>query len=179
MCVYVCGCAITVCPISDQCPASPLPHLTGQYAKLSCCSSTPPRPDLHAKLLNFSSDITIIHRPSFLARQLCMLGSNGRAYHWTVQLPLVPHATRRDERMAQLQVVVNDVLAQATQARRRHVSVEGQTVVSITHRMRLVQDDPSHTSLQEVYDAHCLSQVGRCLCVCVCVCVCVRVYVSV
>ena len=86
-----------------------------------------------------------------------MLGSDGRAYHWVVQCPLVPHATRRDERMAQLHIVVNDVLAHAVQARRRHVSVAGQTVVSITHRMRLVEDDPSHCSLQEVYDAHCLA----------------------
>lgn len=60
--------------------------------------------------------------------------------------------------MAQLTKVLNDILAHSIQARRRHVCLVGKVVVPMTPRMRLVCDDLHLTSLQEVYEAHCVRQ---------------------
>merc|ERR1740138_683158 len=55
-------------------------------------------------------------------------------------------------------MVLNDILARSPQTRRRHVSLGTLTVVPITPRMRLLEDDSTFTTLHDVYEAHCATE---------------------
>jgi hypothetical protein len=125
-------------------------EIPGQYSKIF----SEPRPELHAKLLRFGSQVTTRQRHGTSQRRLTMIGSNGQAYHFNVMFA-IPHATRTDERMMQLHTMVQQLLSKHVQAQRRNLSVQVPTVVPITPRMRLIEDNPAFTSLGEVYESDC------------------------
>ncbi len=131
-------------------------EIPGQYFK-AATSSMAPRPELHTKLVRFGSYVHFESRAASLSRRLTMLGSDGKARHWLVQMTLT-HITRRDERMAHMTMVLNDILARNPQTRRRHVSLGTLTVVPITPRMRLLEDDATFTTLHDVYESHCAAE---------------------
>eukprot|EP00611_Tribonema_gayanum_P023716 TRINITY_DN5051_c0_g1_i1.p1 TRINITY_DN5051_c0_g1~~TRINITY_DN5051_c0_g1_i1.p1 ORF type:complete len:1274 (+),score=406.51 TRINITY_DN5051_c0_g1_i1:441-3824(+) len=118
-------------------------YAAGMYKEL--------KPETHAKLLRFHSQICLLNRAASLQRRMCMLGSNGRSYHFITHLT-APHITKSDERVAQLHGVVKRLLEKHYASRRRDICVHVPIVVLITPRMRMTEDMTTATSLGEIYE---------------------------
>jgi hypothetical protein len=109
-----------------------------------------PKPKLHAKAHRFAQRVEVLHRHGFSQRRVGIIGSDGRSYHFLVQFA-IPHLTRSDERAAQLRAILNRFLHKGVEARRRCLSFAIDAVVPVTPRVRLVRDDPTRVSLEDVY----------------------------
>jgi transformation/transcription domain-associated protein len=71
-----------------------------------------------------------------------------------VQNPAARHG-RREERIIQLFRILNGVLQRRKESRMRNLSFHLPIIVPLAPHVRLVQDDPSYCSLQEIYEDHC------------------------
>ncbi len=125
-------------------------EIPGQYLK----SFEEPKPELHAMLLRFDSQVIVHQKQGATMRCLGMLASNGHMYYFNVMFA-IPQTTRTDERMVQLHTVVEELLGKHVQARRRDLVIHAPSVVPITPRMRLIENSLSYVSLGEVYEASC------------------------
>ncbi len=125
-------------------------EIPGQYIK----SFEEPKPELHAILLRFDSQVVVRQKHGATTRCLGMLASNGHTYFFSVTFAF-PQMTRTDERMVQLHTVVEQLLGKHVQARRRDLVVHTPSVIPITPRMRLIEDSLSYISLGEVYEMSC------------------------
>ncbi len=125
-------------------------EIPGQYIK----SFEEPKPELHAMLLRFDSQVVVRQKQGATMRCLGMLASNGHTYYFNVMFA-IPQTTRTDERMVQLHTIVEELLGKHVQARRRDLVIHTPSVIPITPRMRLIENSLSYVSLGEVYEASC------------------------
>lgn len=125
-------------------------EVPGQYV-----ADKEPMTDLHVKLHHVDSNVNIVHRNGYSQRELTLLGHNGRSYSFLVQFA-VPHATRTDERIMQLHMLVNQLLSKYNGARKRDLTLHVPLVIPITPRVRLLGNTPHFTSLAEVYENYCI-----------------------
>jgi transformation/transcription domain-associated protein len=86
-----------------------------------------------------------------------MIGSNGSTHTFNVQMPAARHC-RREERLTQLFRIMNSVLRKRKEARRRNLQFHLPTAVALAPQLRLVQNDSSYVSLQDVFDKFCATQ---------------------
>eukprot|EP00953_Heterococcus_sp_UTEX-ZZ885_P013241 7567-Heterococcus_DN1.PRE.1 len=122
-------------------------EIPGQYST----SYTELKPELHARLLRFHSQVSVLHRYGYSQRRFSMLGSDGQRHFFLVQFA-TPHSTRSDERVMQLHVVMKRLLEKNYEARRRDMHIHIPLVIPITPRMRLMEDNTSFTSLGELHE---------------------------
>jgi transformation/transcription domain-associated protein len=132
---------------------SALVEIPGQYAPTSSSAlDTRPFPELHAKLIHFHQTLEVVSSPSKqdqMVRQITMIGSDGKKYRFSLELA-IPYWTRTDERSAQLQYVMNNILRKDIQASRRYLSVRPNAVIPVAQRMRMTANEPSFTSLDSL-----------------------------
>jgi hypothetical protein len=119
--------------------------IPGQYL-----TDREPTTQHHVKLVSFGSKIDVLHRTGFSQRRLSLLGSNGHEYHFLVQFE-IPHMTRSDERMMQFHEFMNRVMDKCIVTRKRNLRASVPVVIPVTPRVRLIQDNPSNVSMQEMY----------------------------
>jgi transformation/transcription domain-associated protein len=132
---------------------SALVEIPGQYAPTSSSAlDTRPFPELHAKLIHFHQTLEVVSSPSKqdqMVRQITMIGSDGKKYRFSLELA-IPYWTRTDERSAQLQYVMNNILQKDIQTSRRYLSVRPNVVIPVAQRMRMTANEPSFTSLDSL-----------------------------
>jgi len=90
-------------------------------------------------------------------RRITMIGHNGTPYTFNVQMPAARHC-RREERLVQLFRIMNCVLRRRKESRRRNLQFHLPAAVPLGTQLRLVQNDSSYVSMQEIYDDYALSR---------------------
>ncbi|EIW69900.1 hypothetical protein TREMEDRAFT_71446 [Tremella mesenterica DSM 1558] len=109
------------------------------------------------KIARFSSKAELGRGHGHCFRRVIMIGSNGATYTWNVQLPAARHC-RREERLTQLFRIMNSVMKKRVETRRRNLQFHLPTAVALAPQLRLVQNDSSYVSLQDIYDDYCNKQ---------------------
>ncbi|BEJ12109.1 hypothetical protein CspHIS471_0205690 [Cutaneotrichosporon sp. HIS471] len=87
----------------------------------------------------------------FCFRRITMIGHNGTPYTFNVQMPAARHC-RREERLVQLFRIMNCVLRKRKESRRRNLQFHLPTAIALGTQLRLIQNDASYVSMQEIYD---------------------------
>lgn len=109
------------------------------------------------KILRFSPKAELGRGHGHCFRRITMIGSNGSLYTFNVQMPAARHC-RREERLTQLFRIMNSVLKRRKEARRRNLQFHVPTAIALAPQLRLVQNDSSYVSLQDVFDDYCQSK---------------------
>jgi len=109
------------------------------------------------KILRFSPKAELGRGHGHCFRRITMLGSNGSSYTFNVQMPAARHC-RREERLTQLFRIMNSVLKRRKEARRRNLQFHLPTAIALAPQLRLVQNDSSYVSLQDIFDDFCQSK---------------------
>ncbi|KAK4687186.1 transformation/transcription domain-associated protein, partial [Tremellales sp. Uapishka_1] len=107
--------------------------------------------DEFVKIARFSPKAELGRGHGFCFRRLAMIGSNGSIHSFSVQLPAARHC-RREERLTQLFRIMNSVLRKRKESRRRNLQFHLPTAVALAPQLRLVQNDSSYVSMQDIYD---------------------------
>lgn len=87
-------------------------------------------------------------------RRLKIRGHDGSIHPFAIQHP-TPRHSRREERMLQLFRIFNTTLSKKKETRRRNLQFHLPFMIPLSPAIRMIQDDASYVSLQEVYDDHC------------------------
>ncbi|CAJ0636389.1 15982_t:CDS:10, partial [Entrophospora sp. SA101] len=90
----------------------------------------------------------------FCYRRLTIRGHDGSLHPFAVQYPSARHS-RREERMLQLFRILNSVIEHHKESRKRNLSFHLPLIIPFAPQVRIVQDDPSYCSLQDIYEDHC------------------------
>jgi len=124
-------------------------EIPGQYL-----TDQEPTVDQNVVLHRFHPDVKVHHTHGFSHRRIGMRGNNGKQYSFLVQYS-ISHITRSDERMMQVYVLFNRMMAKYKETRNRNLVFHVPLVVPLTHRLRLMQTNEAHISLEEVYEQSC------------------------
>jgi transformation/transcription domain-associated protein len=118
------------------------------------------------KIARFSPRAELGRGHGHCFRRISMIGGNGTQYTFNVQMPAARHC-RREERLTQLFRIMNrsvtiriaarsrlisSVLKKRKESRRRNLQFHLPTAIPLAPQLRLVQNDQSYISLQDVYD---------------------------
>ncbi len=106
------------------------------------------------RIERFLPDVDLVRTVGACHRRLKIRGHDGSLHSFAVQHPAARHC-RREERIAQLFRMLNSALAKKKESRRRCLNFHLPLMIPLAPHIRLVQDDPSYTSLQAVYEDHC------------------------
>ncbi|OZJ06116.1 hypothetical protein BZG36_01053 [Bifiguratus adelaidae] len=93
---------------------------------------------------------------SFLAvhRQFTIRGHDGSLHPFTVHQP-TPRLARREERIVQMFRVLSGVLERRKESRMRNLTFHLPAIVPLAPQLRIIQDDPSYATLQDIYEDYC------------------------
>ncbi|KAJ3344480.1 hypothetical protein HDU83_005150 [Entophlyctis luteolus] len=96
-------------------------------------------------------------------RRLTVRGHDGSLHPFVVQHPAA-RSCRREERIVQLFRIFNgklirSILERKKESRRRGLQLHLPIIVPLAPLVRIVQDDPSYKTLQDIYEEHC-SEAG-------------------
>ena len=107
-----------------------------------------------ARIQRFSPSLDIIRGHASCSRRITIRGHGGTVHPFIVQHPAGRHG-RREERIVQLFRIFNTILERKKESRRRNLKFYLPILVPLAPQVRLVQDDPSYETLQEIYEYHC------------------------
>jgi transformation/transcription domain-associated protein len=107
-----------------------------------------------AKISRFAPTLEVARGFGFFFRRLTMIGTNGTSYIFAVQSPSGRHC-RREERLTQLFRIMNTVLQKRKESRKRNLSIHLPAAIPLAPALRLVTNDSSYLTLQDVFDDHC------------------------
>ena len=102
----------------------------------------------------FQSEIDILRSHLSCMRRLTILGHDGSVNPFIVQHPAARHC-RREERIIQLFRILNSILERKKETRSRNISYYLPTIIPLAPQIRLVQNDSSFATLQEIFEKHC------------------------
>ncbi|KAJ1975068.1 transcription-associated protein 1, partial [Dimargaris xerosporica] len=105
----------------------------------------------------FLPEVTLVRGHGYCHRRIHIRGHNGVVYPFIVQQPL-PRQSRREERMLQMFRIFDRMLDTQRESRRRELSFTLPIIVPFAPQLRIVQDDPTYFSLQEVYEDYARRQ---------------------
>jgi transformation/transcription domain-associated protein len=108
------------------------------------------------RIARFHPRIEMCRGFGFCFRRITMIGHNGTPYTFNVQMPAARHC-RREERLVQLFRIMNCVLRKRKESRRRNLQFHLPVAVALGTQLRLVQNDRSYVTLQEIYDDYAFS----------------------
>lgn len=108
------------------------------------------------RIARFHPRVELCRGFGFCFRRITMIGHNGTPYTFNVQMPAARHC-RREERLVQLFRIMNCVLRKRKESRRRNLQFHLPTAVALGTQLRLIQNDSSYVSLQEIYDDYAFS----------------------
>ncbi|GJN92776.1 hypothetical protein Rhopal_005814-T1 [Rhodotorula paludigena] len=87
-------------------------------------------------------------------RRLTILGQDGSVHQFMIQIPTT-RTSRREERIMQLFRMLNCTLANRKESRKRNLQFTVPIVVPFSPSVRIVENDASIVSLQEILESHC------------------------
>lgn len=108
----------------------------------------------HVIVQRFDPIVTVHHSHGFSNRRIGMMGDDGKPHYFFVQYQ-INHITRSDERMMQLYVLLNRLMRNYKETRKRHLVHHVPIVIPLTHRLRLAATDPGHITLEDIYEESC------------------------
>ncbi|KAI9104837.1 hypothetical protein DFS34DRAFT_691063 [Phlyctochytrium arcticum] len=105
----------------------------------------------------FEPEVDLIRGYLACHRRFTIRGHDGTFHPFSVQHPAARHC-RREERIIQLFRILNNVLERRKESRRRNLSFHLPIIVPLAPTVRLVQDDPSYITLQEIWEDYCVQK---------------------
>ncbi|CAB4408939.1 unnamed protein product [Rhizophagus irregularis] len=102
----------------------------------------------------FLPDVEVVRAHGFCYRRVTIRGHDGSLHPFAVQHPSVRHS-RREERIIQLFRILNSVLERRKESRKRNLSFHLPLIIPLAPQIRIIQDDSSYCSLQDIYEDHC------------------------
>ena len=108
----------------------------------------------HTLLQRFDTIVQLHHSHGFSNRRIAMMGDDGKPYYFLVQYQIT-HITRSDERMMQLYVLLNRLMRNYKETRKRHLVHHVPIVIPLSPRLRLYATDPGHVTLEDIYEESC------------------------
>ncbi|KAJ3116271.1 hypothetical protein HDU96_010045 [Phlyctochytrium bullatum] len=102
----------------------------------------------------FMPDVEAIRTHVNCLRRITIRGHDGSMNTFIVQHPANRHC-RREERIVQMFRIFNSILERKKESRRRNLSFHLPVIVPLAPLIRLVQDDTSYVTLQEIFEDHC------------------------
>ncbi|TDZ59852.1 Transcription-associated protein 1 [Colletotrichum trifolii] len=106
------------------------------------------------RIERFLPNVDLVRSVSASYRRLQMRGHDGSIHSWAVQHPAARHC-RREERILQLFRQLNQTLARRKESRRRDLQFTLPLMVPLAPHIRIVQEDTSYITLQNIYEDHC------------------------
>lgn len=130
-------------------------EIPGQYVPNSdTFQDSKPCPEVHAKLIRFSSQVSVIRRNEQLVRRVGMVGSDGKTHLFLLQFA-IPYWTRTDERTTQIHYLVDKVLRRDIMSSRCHLSTKPTAIIPIAQRLRMTSERTMRVSLDDVLRQYC------------------------
>lgn len=108
------------------------------------------------KIGRFAPTVDVVRGVGLCFRRIHMIGTTGSVHSFAVQAPSGRHC-RREERLTQLFRIMNSVLQRRKESRKRHLCIHLPAAIPLAPTLRLVTNDASYRSLQDVLDDHCKS----------------------
>ncbi|CAG8494359.1 1120_t:CDS:10, partial [Paraglomus occultum] len=99
-------------------------------------------------------EVDSIRSHGWCYRRLTFRGYDGSLHPFAVQQPVTKHC-RREEKIIQLFRILNSVLARKKESRRRELFFHVPLIVPLAPQLRIIEDDASYVSLQDVYEDYC------------------------
>lgn len=106
------------------------------------------------KLEKFDSQVEIVRRHGTSFRRIVMIGNDGSRTAFVVQNP-AGRQSRREERVVQLLRMADAIVDKKIISKRHGLSLGVQNIVPLSAFVRLIQDNESFVSLEDVYEKHC------------------------
>lgn len=123
-------------------------EIPGQYF---CLRDTP---KTFIKIDRFEPTINVARGFFGCHRSIVIRGHDGSTHRFKVQHPSAKQC-RREERILQLYRFLNDILGRRKETRQRNIAFHVPIIVPLGPQIRLVEDDVSYISFQDIYEAHC------------------------
>ncbi|KAJ3121303.1 hypothetical protein HK098_003792 [Nowakowskiella sp. JEL0407] len=105
----------------------------------------------------YMPEIDIVRAHGICHRRITIKGHDGSLHPFIIQHPAGRYC-RREERILQLFRILNGTLENKKESRRRNLVFHLPTIIPLALAVRLVQDDITYKSLQEIYEDYCRSQ---------------------
>ncbi len=102
----------------------------------------------------FESIVDVARGHGICYRRLSLRGHDGSLHPFVVQNPAARHC-RREERLVQLFRIMNSLMERKKDCRKYNIAFHLPLMIPLAPQVRLVQDDLSYVSLQEIYEKHC------------------------
>jgi len=128
-------------------------EIPGQYSP-NIMNDSKPSPELHSKLVKYSSTVEVSRRNEQLVRRIGMIGSHGKVHEFLLQFA-IPYYTRTDERTAQLHQLFGRVLRKEAISSRRNLWLKNTPIIPIAQRLRMTAEEKCHISIEDIYIKDC------------------------
>lgn len=106
------------------------------------------------KLERFDSQVEIIRRHGTSFRRIVMIGNDGSRSSFIVQNPS-SRQSRREERLVQLLRMADAIVDKKVVTKRHSLSLGVQKIVPLSAFVRLIEDNGSYVSLEDIYEKYC------------------------
>ncbi|ORX76848.1 FAT-domain-containing protein [Anaeromyces robustus] len=106
------------------------------------------------KIDKFESVVDVVRGHGICYRRLSLRGHDGSLHPFIVQHPAARQC-RREERIVQLFRIMNNIMERKKDCRKYNIAFHLPLMIPLAPQVRLVQDDLSYISLQEIYEKHC------------------------
>lgn len=123
-------------------------EVPGQYLELT------DGPQQFSRIRQFGSKFEMSRGQGFCFKRFVIHGHDGMKYNFAVQQPAA-RWIRREERVMQLFRTFNHALTRRKESRKRNLQFHLPWAVSLSPSVRLITNDSSYVSLQDIYDRHC------------------------
>ncbi|KAM0751100.1 hypothetical protein T439DRAFT_380110 [Meredithblackwellia eburnea MCA 4105] len=110
----------------------------------------------YVRISHFANKFDVTRSYGTYFRRLTILGHDGSTHRFAIQVPSV-RTSRREERVMQLFRMLNCPLATRKESRKRNLFFTIPAVIPLSPGVRLVENDASITSLQDIYEQYCES----------------------
>ncbi|GAA5934352.1 histone acetyltransferase TRA1 [Sporobolomyces koalae] len=108
------------------------------------------------RINHVNNEYKVIYSHGTFFRRLSFFGTDGSVHQFSIQIPAGRNA-RREERIMQLLRMLNCPLASRKESRKRGLQFNVPAIVPFSGGVRIIENDDSITSLQDVYEQHCRS----------------------
>ncbi|KAG1055750.1 hypothetical protein G6F43_002312 [Rhizopus delemar] len=102
----------------------------------------------------FLPKVEVIRSYGNCFRRVTIRGHDGSLHPFVIQNPAA-RQFRREERLMQLFRLLNGVLEHKRESRIRNLTFHLPSIVPLAPNVRMVSDDPSYSTLYEIYEDHC------------------------
>ncbi|GAA5822515.1 hypothetical protein JCM11251_006364 [Rhodosporidiobolus azoricus] len=106
------------------------------------------------RISHFANKYDVQRGSGAFFRRLTILGQDGSVHQFAIHIPAT-RTSRREERIMQLFRMLNCTLSNRKESRKRNLQFTIPVVVPLSPSVRIVENDASIATLQEVLEQHC------------------------